>query len=268
MATLTLLVKVYDRSQSGLIKDLLKSGLEGLDAELGIQGATTRGWVQIDVSGEDEKTAVNYLTREFGQCPEQLKLVGKFQTIKGRIAGLDKNKAEVSVDIGVFSPSVVDATIPLVQLQAQIADGRKVSLRKLTELFGLCENLPLTVKILNIAEGENHIDAMLAEKQVLHYGNWISSLLDRLIIIGTTSHSIEAALKKAECSRDIVGIESLGLLEHCVVCKLGTDATGLIPKIGRHLREAAFSVFNPKRILEFLQDGSALLTSQPQDKRS
>jgi hypothetical protein len=261
MATLTLLVKVYDRSQSGLIKDLLKSGLEGLDAELGIQGATTRGWVQIDVSGEDEKTAVNYLTREFGQCPEQLKSVAKFSTMTGRITGLDKNKAEVSVDIGVFSPSIVDATIPLFQLQAQLADGKKVSLRKLTELFGLCENLPLTVKILNIAEGENCVDAMLAEKQVLQYRNWTRSLLDRLIIIGTTSHNVETALKRAECSRDIVGIESLGLLEHCVVCKLGTDATGLIPKIGRHLREAAFCVFNPKRILEFLPDNSAFLAS-------
>lgn len=258
---MTLLAKVYDRPQSGLIMDLLKSGLEGLDVELKIQGATSRGWVQIDVSGEDEKTAVNYLTREFGQCPEQLKLAGKFQTIKGRIAGLDTNKAEVSVDIGVFSPSIVDATIPLVQLQAQLADGKKVALRKLTELFGICENLPLTVKVLNVAEGENHVDAMLAEKQVLQYRNWTSSLLDRLIIIGTTSHAIESALKKAECSRDTVGIESLGLLEHAVACKLGTDATGLIPRIGRHLREAAFTVFNARRILEFLQDDANSLAA-------
>jgi hypothetical protein len=258
---MTLLAKVYDRSQSGLIMDLLKSGLEELDVELKIQGATSRGWVQIDVSGEDEKTAVNYLTREFGQCPEQLKSVAKFSTIKGRIAGLDKNKAEVSVDIGVFSPSIVDVTIPLLQLQAQLADGKKVALSKLVELFGLRENLPLTVKILNIAEGENYIDAMLAEKQVLQYGNWTRSLLDRLIIVGTTSHNIETALKKAECSRDIVGIESLGLLEHAVACKLGTDATGLIPKIGRHLREAAFTVFNARRILEFLQDDANSLAA-------
>jgi len=258
---MTLLAKVYDRPQSGLIMDLLKSGLEGLDVELKIQGATSRGWVQIDVSGEDEKTAVNYLTREFGQCPEQLNSVAKFSTIKGRIAGLDKNKAEVSVDIGVFSPSIVDVTIPLLQLQAQLADGKKVALSKLVELFGLCESLPLTVKILNIAEGENHVDAMLAEKQVLQYRNWTRSLLDRLIIVGTTSRNIESALKKAECSRDVVGIESLGLLEHAVVCKLGTDATGLIPRIGRQLREAAFTVFNPKRILEFLQDDANSLAA-------
>jgi len=32
------------------------------------------------------------------------------------------------------------------------------------------------------------------------------------------------------------------------VGKLGTDATGLIPKIGRYMRKAEFVVFNPKKV--------------------
>jgi hypothetical protein len=42
------------------------------------------------------------------------------------------------------------------------------------------------------------------------------------------------------------------MFEHALTCKLGTDATGLIPKIGRYMRNAAFIVFNPKKIISFL----------------
>ena len=43
------------------------------------------------------------------------------------------------------------------------------------------------------------------------------------------------------------------MFEHVLTCKLGTDAAGLIPKIGRNLRNAKFAVFNPKRLREFLE---------------
>jgi hypothetical protein len=37
-----------------------------------------------------------------------------------------------------------------------------------------------------------------------------------------------------------------------VVCKLGTDAAGLVPKIGRNLRNAALTVFDSERVLKLL----------------
>jgi hypothetical protein len=43
------------------------------------------------------------------------------------------------------------------------------------------------------------------------------------------------------------------LLEHALTCKLGTDAAGLIPKIGRNLKNAKFAVFNPKSLRAFLK---------------
>jgi hypothetical protein len=43
------------------------------------------------------------------------------------------------------------------------------------------------------------------------------------------------------------------MFEHALVCKLGTDAAGLISKLGRILRSARFAVFNPRRIRGFLQ---------------
>jgi len=112
------------------------------------------------------------------------------------------------------------------------------------------------VKILSVDVVQNHVKAMLAEKQLLQYENWTRSLLHRLVILGAKLYDVESAVEKAGFSRDVVSIEALGLLEHAVVCKLGTDATGLIPKVGRYLSQAAFSVFSPERILEFSQSAS------------
>jgi hypothetical protein len=93
---------------------------------------------------------------------------------------------------------------------------------------------------------------MLAEKQVSQYNNWTKTLLDRLIILGAPVYDVERALEIAKCTRDVVDIESLGLFEQAVVCKLGTDATGLIPRLGRNLRTATFTIYSPRRLRAFL----------------
>lgn len=256
MPTVTLLTKVYSNFQRELANKFLKSTLKGLKVEARICGVTSRGWVQIAVSGEDEKVALRYLADQLGLCPIHLEDVRKFTTIKGRIISLGKSKGELNIDIGVFSPSVVDAAIPLHRLQAQLVDGGRVALRKIIELFGFCENLPITIKIVNVDKEKNHIEAMLSEKQLTEYRNWTKSLLDRLTVLGASLYEVRSALKITRCYRDVVDIEPLGLFEYSLICKLGTDAAGLIPKIGKQLRNAALSIFNPREILVFLGDSS------------
>lgn len=256
MPTVTLLAKVYNDSQPKLVDKFLKSMLKDLKVKIEIRGVTSRRWVQITVSGEDKRVALRYLADEIGLCLTHLERVERFSTIKGRITALNKSRIELYVDIGVFSPNTVDATIPLQHLQAQLVDGRKVALKKLAELFGFCENLPLTVKIYNVDKESSHVEAMLSERQLTLYEGWTKSLLDRLIVLGASFNEVMLALKRTRCNRDVVNIETLGLFEHAIVCKLGTDAVGLIPKIGKNLRNASFSTFNPRRIIEFLGDYS------------
>jgi hypothetical protein len=252
MPILTLPIKIYNNLQSKLVDEFLKSTLKGLNVKTQICRVTSRGFVQIAVSGEDESVAHRYLAEEVGLCPMGLKRVEKFSRIKGYITALSKSKGELYVDIGVFSPSIVDATIPLLHLQAQLFDGRKVALKKFAELFGLCENLPLFIKVFSIDMDKNYIEAKLSEKQLTQYKDWTKSLLDRLIILGASHDEVEHALKMARCNRDVVNVQALGLFEHAVACKLGTDAAGLIPKIGKNLRSATLSIFNPREILGFL----------------
>ena len=101
-------------------------------------------------------------------------------------------------------------------------------------------------------ENENRIEAELSSEQVKRYMVWQESLLDRLLVLGPTLYKINRTLEHAKLSRDVIDVEPLGTFEHALTCKIGTDAAGLIPKIGRTLKNAKFSVFNPKKIRKFL----------------
>ena len=256
MSTVTLPTKVYNNFQLKLVDEKLQSMLKGLKVETKIRGVSSHGLVQITVSGEDEKVALNYLRGQIGLCPTFLHHVEKFSTAKGHVASL--NKKELYVDIGIVSPNTVEAAIPLKLLQAQLVDGRKMALEKIADLFGFVENLPLTVKICSVNKEKRRVEAVLSEKQLALYRSWTKSLLDRLIVLGASFNEIVLVLKKTGCNRDVVNIERLGLFENVVVCKLGTDAVGLVPKIGRKLRNANFSIFNPRENIEFLGDYSIL----------
>jgi hypothetical protein len=138
------------------------------------------------------------------------------------------------------------------RLQGQLVDGRKIALKKIEELFGLCEGLPVSVKVVELNKEESRIDAELSSKQIRKYGVWRESLLDRLLVLGASLSEVEAAIERVKLKRDVIDVETLGLLEHALTCKLGTDAAGLIPKIGRTLKNARFSVFNQKTVMNFL----------------
>lgn len=253
MSTITLLTKAYNDFQLKQTREFLKTKLEGLKISTQITGTTSRGWAQITFSGEDEKVALNYLAEEIGICPTSFGNVMRFSTVRGRIMSLNSSQNGLCIDIGLFSPNIVDATISLQTLQAQLAKGRKVALRKLIELFGFLDDIPLKVKIQTLREEERRVEAELAEKQLETYRNWMDSLLDRLFVVGASYDEIKSALQNASLERDIIDVEPLGMFEHAIICKLGTDARGLIPRLGKPLHNAAFAVFNPRRIHAFLQ---------------
>ena len=74
-----------------------------------------------------------------------------------------------------------------------------------------------------------------------------------MIIFGALFSDVERVVKLSRHSRDIINTESVGVLEQVVLCKLGTDAVGLIPKLGRYLKKSAVLVpFSPKKIVKTL----------------
>jgi hypothetical protein len=256
MTTLTLLTRVYSVNQLNQIGDALKLLFEGLDVEAKVLGVAAGRWVQIALSGEDEGIAASYIAKEIGFCPTSFENVKKFARLKGYVASLEKSREALLVDVGVFQPKIVHATIPLSHLQAQLVDGRKVALRKIDELFGFCENLPINIKVVHVNEVESRIEAELSTRQVEKYDSWQEALLDRLLVVGASLYEVKMTLEQAKLNRDVVNVEPMGMFEHALTCKLGTDAAGLIPKIGKKLPNATFSIFSARRIRGFLQSAS------------
>ncbi|MGD0202529.1 MAG: DUF2110 family protein [Candidatus Bathyarchaeia archaeon] len=257
MATLTLLVKASNAGQLKKIDDLLKSEFENLDLDVKVLGNPVNRWVQVSLSGEDEVIATSYINKNIGTCPINIKNVDKFSVLKGYISKVDTDKQELKVDVGIFEPKIIQATVPLAYLQAQLADGRKVDLKKISEVYGFHANLPLSIKAICLnGEEDKLLQAELSTAQIEKIRLWQQSLLDRLIVLGSSIGEIEKVLERTRLNRDVIGTEALGLFEHALTCKLGTDATGLIPKIGRYMKNSTFVIFSPKKVRGFIGESS------------
>jgi len=248
-----LLEKAYGAFSSKYMEQRLSSLCEGLRVKVRLQGRTERNWVEVEVTGEDQTAALRLLDREIGLTPVFPNKVRKFSVLRGRIIDSGKSPTELRVDVGVFSPKVYDATISLQSLQAQLADGKKLPLKRLVELFCLYDHIPLSIKIigsLNTYEGV--WKAELSETQLSMLTDWVNSSVDRLMVFGATLQDVERAIEAAKHHRDVIKVESLGLLEHAIECRLGTDAAGLIPKLGPYLRAVSLAPFSPRRIKQLI----------------
>jgi hypothetical protein len=247
LTILTLFTKVYNKGQLKQIEASLQLTFEDLDAQVQVLDSSANRWVKIAVTGEDEGVAKSYITKQIGICPTDINAVSAGSELKGYIQKID-NSEILTVDIGISEPKTIYVRIPLSTIQAQLLGGREVSLKKVAELFALSAGLPISIKISAVRVAEGIIEAEFSAAQVSMFKNWHFSLLDRLIILGVTSDDVGSILERTRLNRDVISVEELGLFEQVLVCKLGTDATGLIPRIGRYLRNTQLLVFNPKKL--------------------
>jgi hypothetical protein len=249
MPAVTVVEKLYGSGSPETFEKLYSSLVSGLKVQLSFAGTTNRGWIQLEVSGEDETAALSLLDREIGLAPVSLDKLKKFSVMRGKVVFSSESETELYVDLGVFSPKVSDAVLSGKRLCAQLADDKEVPLQELVELFCLYDNLPIEVKVAeDVEEANKNVEACLSEAQFSLFSRWVGCRFDRLIILGSLFFDVERAVKLSRHSRDIIKIESLGVLEQVVLCKLGTDAVGLIPKLGRFLPDALLVPFSPKKI--------------------
>ncbi|MCW4000537.1 MAG: DUF2110 family protein [Candidatus Bathyarchaeota archaeon] len=248
MTTFTLMVKTYHGSQLKAVDELLQSQFEDLEVEFKVLGNTPGHWVQISVAGEDEVVATSFIRKEIGICPVSAEDVEAGSVLKGYVAKVEAER--LLVDVGVLEPKPLYATVSLAALQRQLLGGKGVALKKFAEAYAIVEGLPLSVRVTSKdAEG---LQAELAEAQVGRFLAWQQSLLDRLVVLRASKELVNGTLERTRLDRDVFDVEALGLFEFALTCKLGTDAAGLIPKVGRYMRYAVFVVFNSKRLASFL----------------
>ena len=213
MPTVTVLEKLYGSGSPETFEKLYSRLISGLEAQLRFSGTADRGWIQLDVSGEDETAALSLLEREIGLAPTSCGALKKFSVMQGRVVFSSKSEEKLYVDLGLSSDMLYESVISENQLRAQLADGKDVPFRSLVELFCLYDNFPIEVKIGNIERESRTIEAVLSEKQLNLFRSWVRSRFDRLIILGSLFSDVDRTVKMYRHSRDIIKIESLGVLE-------------------------------------------------------
>lgn len=253
MTVTTLLEKAYGSFSIKSFETLLLSLCEGLRVGVRVQGTSGRGWVHIEVSGEDESVALRLLDREVGLAPVSAEGIGRFSVLRGKIVDPAKSKTELFVDVGLPDSEFSGSFIPLWRLQAQLGDGRKMPLQHLIELFCLFDFVPVSVRIVSDFSREKRAyEAEFSEAQLSRFSDWLKSNLDRVIVLGASRKDVEWAIEKTRHLRDVFEIETLGPLEHALLCKLGTDAVGLLPKLGPYLAASNLAPFSPRKIKQLI----------------
>ncbi|NHJ46603.1 MAG: DUF2110 family protein [Asgard group archaeon] len=255
MAKLTLMTKIHTRKQSNfqVFKKEFNEALSDVDVTITSIVFDEYGLVTVELEGEDEIAATNYLTQLYGRSHDLAQLKAG-DIARGYICSSGKVGFGLFVDIGIKEPYKVDALIPLYTLREQLTAGKKLPVRKIINLFSLVNNFPVEIVIEEVSIGLKKIEARFSEKQLELFNKWLDESLDRLIIIGALENEIESTLRRTKHDDDIIEIEKLGWMEYSLACKFNTSAKGLIPEIGRLLPKALFEIFSPGLIKKEMND--------------
>jgi len=204
-------------------------GLE-MESDFGQQGQ----WLQVRARGEDADAFLNLLKQEYGEASVSRARLEKWDVVRGFVAGAGRIGYGVYVDIGVQDPRPKDALYPLHRMRAQLADGEPRSAREILDTNALVDFVPLNMIVTEL-EGEN-ITVELDDQARENLVSWRKYPFDRVIVVGADKAFVENAVRASELQSDVVRVESLSLFVQSVICKIGTEAPGVIAKIGNRLR--------------------------------
>ena len=215
MKSIILLLKIYGSRDRAVhsFEAVIANDIKDIDASASIH-VTKNGWVQIEITGEDDEFCANYLLTKYGTPIKEAK-VG--ETYKGYIDSIDEDG--IIIDLGIKIKITLDGLKPL-------GTG---DVKQITSRFGIIQYLPVSVEIVNV---DDETKMCFTKEQVDLWWKWKKSGTDRVIANSTTRSELKAAIKKTGHARDIYGIERIGIMEHAVVCRENTDGPGIIADIG------------------------------------
>jgi hypothetical protein len=240
--TATLAEKIPERilgHDSDIVARLLESEARGLRAEW--QFHLNNGWIDIRAKGEDAEALVNLLQQRYGRAPGESSRVERWDVCKGFITGSGKVGFGVYVDIGIMQPTRKDALYPLHRMRAQLADGVSKPCREILDENALVDYLPVKVVVTEV-DGEK-LSVELADETRELLLSWKRLPFDRVLAVGVRPQQAENAVKSAGLQYDVIKVETLSPFFQCLLCKIGTEAPGIIAKIGGRLRGARLASF-------------------------
>jgi hypothetical protein len=218
-----------------------------LSASMKLLGYSKQGWAIVDLTGDDTEIITELISRKLGLAQTQLTSIEKLRNYDGLVTG--ETATYLQVDIGIEKPRTFEIRVGLDTLRAQLCDGRTLSMKEIIEHYCLFPSTKAAVRITRVEPESELAEGWLADSQIALFSNRISARLDRIQVLDCSQREVEFAIRKANLNRDIISVERETLTTQSVVCKLGTDAIGLIPKLGSVLRRRELKPFLPKRIV-------------------
>ena len=217
-----------------------------LTAEIKIQPFSRYGWTVVDVAGDDTEILIELISQKFGLLPSNPSEIEVQGNYRGTVRSFD---TDLIVDIGIEHPQPVYVRVKLSSLRAQLADGRGwVPSREIAELYCLVPGTPISIRVTRLAS--NEYEGWLSDSQISQFSDWLSCGLERVQVYDCLKTRLDFAISRAKLERDIVSTEQLNLTTHTVLCKVGTDAIGIIPSLGFTIKQSELKAFIPKRIQE------------------
>ena len=198
-------------------------------------------WLRVRARGEDTEAFLNLLREDLGEAPVSRRNLERWDIVKGFVAGAGRIGYGVYLDIGIREPNPKDALFPLHRMRAQIADGQTLSAREILDQNAFVDYVPFKVAVTEL-DGEN-ISVELEDQTRERICSWKKSPFDRVIVVGADKSQVENSIRASGLQGDIIEVDSLALFVQCLVCKIGTDAPGVIAKIGHSLRGMALKSY-------------------------
>ncbi|WP_292487724.1 DUF2110 family protein [Methanohalobium sp.] len=218
MRSVILLLQIYRNTERAIhsIKNMIYNDLKELEVSVDVS-ATPEGWVQVDLSGEDEEFSANYLLSEY-KTPVDKVEPGK--EYKGYIQSIKSDRILVNVGIELSIP------------QSHLKPLGTGNVEQIASRFGIIPYLPVSV---DVTDNSEYPKARFTKKQIDMWWDWKKSSTDRVIANSATRSELKSAIKKKGHGKDIYGIERLGVMEHAIVCREDTDGPGIVAEIGKLL---------------------------------
>jgi len=230
-----------------LLEARLRRLASGLDVSVRLQGVTANGFARAQVQGPDTEAFEELLKKKLGIAPSDLSDVEVNDNFKAYVTKISPEQRRIQIDIGPISTNF-HSEITSEALAAQLCDGMKVPVDRVARAYCLQEDIPVLIRVTSMDTSRRLIGAWISDDQVARFEQWRRERLHRIIAVGDFQDKLREALRFSKVERDVIGLEELSSTAHSLVCKLGTDAPGIIAKIGRHISSFKLYAFIPARI--------------------
>jgi len=227
------------------LNDLLKDLATGLHIRQRTVGVTERGLIKLEIGGEDEEAFREIINRRFGIATIDFSNLELSDIRRGFIIDSGKVGYGLYVDMGIMTPKPIDGLYPLHSIRAQLLEGQQLPIRQIIKKYHFYDDFPLEVRIAKIRQGK--VEVELSDKQRESINEWSALPFDRVIIYHALPGDLHSAIKSSGIERDLARVENLSLTTHLLTCKIGTQAPGIVAKLGPRLKRSDLFVFRPEK---------------------